>query len=60
MKLLYPKPGYVEIDPDELWRIIVNVVKVGLTGKLLSSNMISNLLPLKKKEYITLSFFSVS
>ena len=27
VQLLYPKPGYVEIDPDELWRTIVKVMK---------------------------------
>ncbi|XP_078048805.1 glycerol kinase 5 [Augochlora pura] len=27
VQLLFPKPGYVEIDPDELWRAIVNVIK---------------------------------
>ncbi|XP_017755155.1 PREDICTED: putative glycerol kinase 5 isoform X2 [Eufriesea mexicana] len=26
VRLLYPKPGYVEIDPDELWQAIVNVI----------------------------------
>ena len=27
VQLLYPNPGHVEIDPDELWRIIVDVIK---------------------------------
>ncbi|XP_053996644.1 putative glycerol kinase 5 isoform X1 [Hylaeus anthracinus] len=27
VQLLYPQPGHVEIDPDELWRIIVKVIK---------------------------------
>ncbi|XP_076763083.1 glycerol kinase 5 [Xylocopa sonorina] len=27
IRLLYPEPGYVEIDPDELWRTIVYVIK---------------------------------
>ncbi|XP_076173094.1 glycerol kinase 5 isoform X2 [Ptiloglossa arizonensis] len=30
IQLLYPKPGYVEIDPDELWRIVVKVIKTTL------------------------------
>ncbi|XP_016911627.1 putative glycerol kinase 5 [Apis cerana] len=31
IQLLYPKPNYVEIDPDALWTIIVNVIKNTLT-----------------------------
>ncbi|XP_018403373.1 PREDICTED: putative glycerol kinase 5 [Cyphomyrmex costatus] len=27
VNLIYPKPGYVEIDPDELWQSIVKVMK---------------------------------
>lgn len=27
VELLYPKPGYVEIDPDDLWNIICEVIK---------------------------------
>ncbi|XP_076283864.1 glycerol kinase 5 isoform X1 [Lasioglossum baleicum] len=27
VQLLFPKPGYVEIDPDELWSAIVKVIK---------------------------------
>ncbi|XP_068975832.1 glycerol kinase 5 isoform X1 [Bombus flavifrons] len=27
VQLLYPKPGFVEIDPDKLWTIIVDVMK---------------------------------
>ncbi|CAL7939610.1 unnamed protein product [Xylocopa violacea] len=27
IRLLYPEPGHVEIDPDELWRTIVYVIK---------------------------------
>ncbi|KOC59001.1 Putative glycerol kinase 5 [Habropoda laboriosa] len=30
VRLLYPKSGYVEIDPDELWSTIVNVIKNSL------------------------------
>lgn len=31
IQLLYPKPNYVEIDPDALWTTIVNVMKNTLT-----------------------------
>ncbi|CAL1676357.1 unnamed protein product [Lasius platythorax] len=27
IELIYPEPGFVEIDPDHLWRIIVKVIK---------------------------------
>lgn len=27
VQLLHPKPGFVEIDPDELWETIVNIIK---------------------------------
>ena len=27
MQLVYPKPGYVEIDPNVLWDDVVNVIK---------------------------------
>ncbi|KAK9710958.1 FGGY family of carbohydrate kinase [Popillia japonica] len=30
-KLLYPQPGYVEIDPDELWNTIIAVVKEAIS-----------------------------
>lgn len=33
MELLYPKPAYVEIDPDWLWDTIVRVVKQAIKGK---------------------------
>uniref|UniRef100_A0A336KAQ0 Glycerol kinase 5 n=1 Tax=Culicoides sonorensis TaxID=179676 RepID=A0A336KAQ0_CULSO len=28
--LLYPKPGYVEIDPEELFKSVINVIKIAL------------------------------
>lgn len=31
--LHYPKSGYVEIDPDELWTSVVGVVKSCLQSK---------------------------
>lgn len=31
VELLYPEPGRVEIDPEQLWRIIVKVIKDTLT-----------------------------
>ncbi|GAB1866198.1 Putative glycerol kinase 5 [Camponotus japonicus] len=27
IKLIYPEPGFVEIDPDHLWQIIIKVIK---------------------------------
>lgn len=30
IQLLYPSPGHVEIDPDVLWKTIVNVIKITL------------------------------
>ncbi|KOX80352.1 Putative glycerol kinase 5 [Melipona quadrifasciata] len=27
LQLLYPQPGYVEIDPDELWLLVIKVMK---------------------------------
>ncbi|KMQ91932.1 glycerol kinase 5, partial [Lasius niger] len=33
IELIYPEPGFVEIDPDHLWRIIVKVIKDTLKGK---------------------------
>lgn len=35
IKLIYPEPGFVEIDPDHLWEIIVKVIKDTLKSKLL-------------------------
>lgn len=32
INLLYPKPGYVEIDPDELFESVVTVIKDALAG----------------------------
>lgn len=35
VSLLYPQPGYVEIDPDALWSKVVAVVKEAISGKTL-------------------------
>lgn len=35
--LHYPQPGYVEIDPDELWESVVRVVQKSLSSKFLNS-----------------------
>ena len=35
--LLYPEEGRVEIDPDDLWREFVSVVKGAVQGESLSS-----------------------
>lgn len=32
VELLYPQPGYVEIDPEKLWHIIVKVIKNALNN----------------------------
>jgi glycerol kinase len=32
VSLLYPQPGYVEIDPDALWSKVVAVVKEAISG----------------------------
>jgi glycerol kinase len=32
VSLLYPQPGYVEIDPDVLWSKVVAVVKEAISG----------------------------
>lgn len=34
MVLHYPHPGFVEIDPDELWTSVVSVVQKSLRGEL--------------------------
>ncbi|CAG5049140.1 unnamed protein product [Parnassius apollo] len=39
--LHYPKPGFVEVDPDELWQSIVNVVKKSLEDASLSAAQIT-------------------
>lgn len=31
--LHYPSPGFVEIDPDELWKSVVGVVNKSLQSK---------------------------
>jgi glycerol kinase len=33
VSLLYPQPGYVEIDPDALWSKVVAVVKEAISGE---------------------------
>ncbi|KAK2576501.1 hypothetical protein KPH14_005824 [Odynerus spinipes] len=40
VELIYPKPGYVEIDPDHLWTIIVKVIKDALIVSGLESTSI--------------------
>jgi glycerol kinase len=35
VSLLYPQPGYVEIDPDALWSKVVAVVKEAISGETL-------------------------
>jgi glycerol kinase len=32
VSLLYPQPGYVEIDPELLWSKVVAVVKEAIAG----------------------------
>ncbi|XP_045502007.1 putative glycerol kinase 5 [Colias croceus] len=39
--LHYPHPGYVEIDPDELWSSVVDVVKKALSSASLSAGQIT-------------------
>lgn len=39
--LLYPKPGYVEIDPDQLWESILQVIKNALRDGNLQANQIT-------------------
>ncbi|KAL0869923.1 hypothetical protein ABMA27_006119 [Loxostege sticticalis] len=39
--LHYPQPGYVEIDPDELWSTVVAVVKKSLQDASLSAGQMS-------------------
>lgn len=34
--LLYPEVGYCEIDPEELWSIIINIVKSAIEGSKVS------------------------
>ncbi|KAJ8670409.1 hypothetical protein QAD02_001668 [Eretmocerus hayati] len=43
VKLLYPKPGYVEIDPDWLWDAIVRVVKECFQGSGIDPSKIETL-----------------
>ncbi|XP_061384093.1 putative glycerol kinase 5 isoform X1 [Danaus plexippus] len=39
--LHYPSPGFVEIDPDELWKSVVGVVNKSLQNANLSANQIT-------------------
>ncbi|GLH12946.1 Uncharacterized protein GBIM_17603 [Gryllus bimaculatus] len=32
VRLLYPQPGHVEIDPEELWKAAVGVVNDAIKG----------------------------
>lgn len=41
IELLYPQAGYVEIDPDELWRKIISVIESAIGDAKLSSNDIA-------------------
>lgn len=33
MNLIYPQPGYVEIDPEELWQNVVEVIRGAIRSK---------------------------
>lgn len=33
IKLLHPKPHYVEIDPNQLWEATVEIIKQAITSK---------------------------
>ena len=37
MHLLQPKPGWVEIDPDQLWDTIISVMKNAIKSKFFMS-----------------------
>ncbi|XP_012258819.2 putative glycerol kinase 5 [Athalia rosae] len=41
VELIYPKPGYVEIDPDHLWESILQVMKDALRDANLQANQIT-------------------
>ncbi|XP_011150642.1 putative glycerol kinase 5 isoform X2 [Harpegnathos saltator] len=43
VKLIYPQPGYVEIDPNDLWEIIMKVIKDTLDGSKIDSRLIQSL-----------------
>ncbi|XP_015516346.1 putative glycerol kinase 5 isoform X1 [Neodiprion lecontei] len=41
VEIIYPKPGYVEIDPDRLWETIIRVMKDALQDANLEANQIT-------------------
>lgn len=41
IELLYPQPGYVEINPDELWRKIISVIVSAIEDAKLNSKDIA-------------------
>ncbi|KAF3429544.1 hypothetical protein E2986_00709 [Frieseomelitta varia] len=43
LQLLYPQPGYVEIDPDYLWELIIKMMKNTFRESQLSPDMITGL-----------------
>ncbi|XP_039759512.1 putative glycerol kinase 5 [Pararge aegeria] len=54
--LHYPIPGYVEIDPDELWKSIVGVVATALqNGKLTASQITAMGISTQRSTFITWS-----
>ena len=38
--MLQPKPGWVEIDPDQLWSSVVSVLKEAIAGMELNDLLI--------------------
>ncbi|KAK9310819.1 hypothetical protein QLX08_000104 [Tetragonisca angustula] len=43
LQLLYPQPGYVEINPDDLWELIINVMRNTFRESELSPESIAGL-----------------
>ncbi|XP_017781360.1 PREDICTED: putative glycerol kinase 5 [Nicrophorus vespilloides] len=41
MKLVYPQPGFVEIDPDVLWEDVMDVIKEAISSASLSAADVS-------------------
>lgn len=41
IELLYPQPGYVEINPDELWQKILKTIQNAINDAQLNANDIS-------------------
>lgn len=40
MNLIYPKPGFVEIDPEQLWNSIVKTIQDAVKGEQLKDRKI--------------------